>query len=342
MFEIESLVHANSVLKDIITEEAYTTKHPSDDPEAGDRGEYITQLYIKYFDREPDDAGYAHYMTGGGKDFTIREIESIILNSDEYFRKNADPADIKYPVHYGGDTDTPQQGQAFGPADYIEALKAGGQVNLQRTRLDILDWLRGDTGSRWLNPQHKKGGTPSAPEMGGIGLYDRIEGTGSPNRDINTAWGDYDADPDAGKFFTHADLMATRAINYDDVHIRNVLDRNPEWLREEDQPGAAGGVYESLSSYTTPPPEPGKITVNRPATSEYDVTRTRKTPVKPTEDEFENITDSLKMGSQFVAKTARGVKADLRHQKHHPGTRKKYKQTTDLSRRKRNAPRKYY
>ena len=318
-----ALLLANSVLKDItgLTESIYSD-HPSELPEGGgpEREALITALYQEYFDREPDPQGLAMYVDG---DWSIAEIENIFLNSDEYFRKNASPA--KFATDYGRDADSLQQHQSFGPADYIEALKTGGELNVQNTRLEILDWLRGDTGKRWLNTQHKPGGTPTAPEMQGIGLYDRIEGSGSPNRDINTAWGDYHNDPAAGSYFTHDDLLATRAIKYPDEQIRNVLDLNPDWLRDEDKPGAAGGVYESLSiGMSITPPEPGSITVNRPAASEYNTVRSRQTPLKPTEDEFENITDSLKMSGSFVSKTARGSK------RRRPA--KKYKQTKDLSR----------
>ena len=157
----------------------------------------------------------------------------------------------RYDISRGNDP------RSFGGADYDYALSVSGDVNA--TRKEILDWLRDQP--YWLTRGNEPG-SPKRPEEydewslsgrgGGYGLFDRIEGKGhdlgSGSRDISTAWGDYGADPEAGQFFTHEDLRATRAMGFGDKEIQEWLDA-PEQasvLREADKRGKPGGVYGSL------------------------------------------------------------------------------------------------
>ena len=207
---------------------------------ANERERQIKQLYIDLLGRDPDPGGWQHYVFDENipTDIVRRHIEG----SDEYYNRNAGVPE--FGVSLGGDKNAAMiQNQWFGGADYIEALRMGGEHNVIRTRNEVLDWLRQEEGWRWLEPGQRRG---MSPEGGPINLFDRIEGAGSPNRDINPSWGDYNADPDAGKYFTHDDLMATRAIRFQEHEIKSVLDQNLDWLRDEDKPGVSGGVYESL------------------------------------------------------------------------------------------------
>ena len=273
----------------------------------------IHDLYQEHLGRDADPEGLSHYFNSG---WPLHVIEKDIKDSIEYFRKHDDPP---FEVKYGADSHKPHQNRAFGGADYIQALIEGGPLNLERTYSDVLKWLQGDSGQKWLAPLNRRGQTN--PEMpGGIGLFDRIEGAGAPNRDINPGWGDCSTDPEAGSFFTHDDLMATRAIGFREEEIKGVLDNNLAWLRSGDRPGVEGGVYESLYiSQSQDDWTPGSPRVTRNP-SEYDVRRTR---IPQTRD----IKDSLKIntGDSFVGKTARGVETAKR-------TRRRVRQTTDLQR----------
>ena len=198
---------------------------------ANDREQQVKQLYNDLLGRDPDPVGWQHYVFD--MNISIDMVRRHIRGSDEFYKRNTVP---KFSVGLGADSSAPRQGQYFGGADYIEALKLGGASNVVNTRNEVLDWLR-DTasGQRWLRPQHRPGAT--APEMpGGINLFDRIEGAGTPNRDINPSWGDYAANPEAGQYFGHADLLATRALRFSDVEIKSVLDQNLEWLRDANLP----------------------------------------------------------------------------------------------------------
>ena len=283
---------------------------------ANERERQIKQLYIDLLGRDPDPTGWQLYVFDSNipSDIVRRHIEG----SDEYWKRNAGVPE--YGVGLGGDRDQPMiQNQWFGGADYTEALRMGGENNLRRTRNEVLDWLRNE-GERWVNPSNRRG---QSPEGGPINLFDRIEGAGSPNRDINPSWGDHSIEGEA-EFFTHDDLMATRAIRFKEHEIKSVLDQNPGWLRDADKPGVAGGVYESLNlgwedqedHDTTRPESP---TVTR-TPSEYNVPIDRETISQPDRE-------SLKMtpSQAFVGKTARGVNKAKR-------TRRRVRQTTDLQR----------
>lgn len=284
---------------------------------ANDRERQIKQLYNDLLGRDPDPGGWQHYVFDENipTDIVRRRIEG----SDEYYKRNAGVPE--YGVSLGGDKNAAMiQNQWFGGADYIEALRMGGENNLRRTRNEVLDWLRQEEGWRWLEPGQRRG---MSPEGGPINLFDRIEGAGSPNRDINPSWGDHSI-PGEKEFFTHDDLMATRAIRFKEHEIKSVLDQNLGWLRDADKPGVAGGVYESLNlgwedqedHDTTRPESP---TVTR-IPSEYNVPIDRETILQPDRE-------SLKMtpSQAFVGKTARGVNKAKR-------TRRRVRQTTDLQR----------
>ena len=277
----------------------------------------IWRLYDTLLGRLPDEGGWQHYVFDENipTDIVRRRIE----DSDEYWKKNAGVSE--YGVGLGGDKDAgAQQHQYFGGADYIQALRMGGENNLRRTRNEVLGWLREGENFRWLSLGNRRG---QSPEGGPVNLFDMIEGAGSPNRDINPRWGDHSI-PGEAEFFTHDDLMATRAIRFKEHEIKSVLDQNPGWLRDADKPGVAGGVYESLNlgwedqedHDTTRPESP---TVTR-TPSEYNVPIDRETISQPDRE-------SLKMtpGQAFVGKTARGVNKAKR-------TRRRVRQTTDLQR----------
>ena len=292
------------------------------------REQSIYDYYKNYLGRVPDQIGWEHYLGGG---LSTDLIGRSIRDSDEYFKRTTTP---KFAVEYGADSDKDRQNQYFGAADYIEALKAGGVQNLPRTRQDILEWL--ESGNfRWLQEEHRPGGVdPNMP--GGIGLYDRIKGSGSPARDINTSWGDYSDDPVAGTKFDYADLLATRALRFSDEEIKSVLDEesNQDWLKASDKPGVHGGLYENLD---IPYPETEDPWVPSPPTktttpSEFNVDIERSTVAAIDRE-------SLKIGSieTFVGKRARGMERakDLGRRTNEQGKkikRKKLRQTTDLQR----------
>ena len=289
-----------------------------DDLNPKERG--VKKAYETLLGRSPDLVGWNYYVHEST--FPLSVVERHIRQSDEYYKRNVAP---RFSVGLGADADRPRQGQYFGDADYIEALKVGGLSNLKRTRNEVLDWLRdATTGGRWLT----QGNRPGRSEGDDINLFDRIEGAGSPNRDISPLWGDLGSNPDAQRYFGHADLMATRALNYPDVQIKSVLDENLDWLRDANLPkhlgGTMTGVYESLNltGGDTPvhdPYSPESPEVTR-TPSEYNVNITRDIIDKPSRD-------SLKItpGQAFVGKTARGVSKAKR-------TRRRVRETKDLAR----------
>ncbi len=284
---------------------------------ANERERQIKQLYNDLLGRDPDPSGWQHYVFDQNIPTDI--IRRYIQDSDEYWKRHA--GEPKYGVGLGGDKDQPMiQNQWFGGADYIEALRMGGENNLRRTRNEVLGWLREGENFRWMNLTNRRG---MSPEGGPVNLFDMIEGAGSPNRDINPRWGDHSIEGEAD-FFTHDDLMATRAIRFKDKEIKSVLDQNPGWLRDADKPGVAGGVYESLNlgwedqdDHDTTKPESPRVTR---IPSEYNVAVDRETISRPERD-------SLKMtpGQAFVGRTARGMETAKR-------TRRRVRQTTDLQR----------
>ena len=305
------------------------------DNPANTRERAIKHYYLTHLGRRPDQEGWDYYTS---VNWSTNLIEQDIRGSLEYWRRNTIP---RYSVAHGGDshkqdtsTTPARQFQHFGGADYIEALKTGGVQNLARTRKDILEWL--ESGNfRWLQEEHRPGGVdPNMP--GGIGLYDRIKGSGSPARDINPGWGDYSDDPAAGTKFDYADLLATRALRFSDEEIKSVLDveSNQDWLKDHDKPGVQGGLYENLD---IPYPETEDPWVPSPPTrtatpSEFNVDIERST-VGAIDRE------SLKIGSieTFVGKRARGMERakDLGRRTNEQGKkikRKKLRQTTDLQR----------
>ena len=284
-----------------------------------EREKAVWQLYNDLLGRLPDEGGFQHYVYDSN--IPINIVRHHIEDSDEYWKKNAGVP--TYGVGLGTDKDaSSQQHQYFGGADYIEALKVGGKHNLKRTRNEVLDWLKSGENFRWLHPNARKGQSPEGGPPSSINFFDRLEGAGAPNRDINPYWGD--ASQSNKNFFTHDDLMATRAINFKEHQIKSVLDQNPDWLLDADKPGVAGGVYESLNlgwedSYVHDPTSPDSPTVTR-TSSEYDISIGRETISQPDRE-------SLKMtpGQAFVGKTARGVNKAKR-------TRRRVRQTTDLQR----------
>ena len=284
----------------------------------------VYDLYQLHLGREPNLDAMNQYANSGR---TVGEIENIIRNSDEYFRRFNVP---QFSVAHGGDryvgnsSDRQiQQHQRFGPADYIAALRANGPSNAQNTRQDILAWLNQGQNYRWLAPNNRRDAdNPAMP--GSISLYDRIRGQGTPDRDINPGWGNYDADPNAAAHFTQADLLATRAMGFSDVQIASVLDDNQGWLRSGDRAGVAGGVMESLELTGDDTPihdttRPQAPTITNTA-SVYDVEITRETIAEPTRDSLD-----LTPGEAFVGRRARGADRALR-------TRRRVRQTTDLQR----------
>ena len=293
---------------------------------ANPREAKVKEIYNRLLGRDPDESGWQTYVFDSN--VSTDTIEATIRASNEYYKRFNAP---KYNVGIGRDAGNLRQDQYYDPADYIESLKMGGEGNLKRTRNEVLDWLRdAATGQRWLRDEQRAGATnPDMP--GGISLFDRIEGAGAPNRDINPGWGDYAANTEAGQYFGHADLLATRALNFQDVEIRSVLDQNMGWLRDANLPlsqgGSPTGVYESLqlTGVDAPPHDtkkPGSPTVTRNP-SQYDVDIERTVIGQPDRDSLK-----INPGQALTTKAARGIKAKR--------PRKKYKQTTDLSRESRN------
>ena len=274
----------------------------------------LAVIFDALLGRAPKASAIQTYINNPNKTWTLGEIKEDIKGSDEYFRRYNDPLfEVKYGVDAG---QKKQQHQTFGGADYIQALKKGGELNLEQTRLEILEWLQGS--QKWLSPENRKLATnPGMP--GDVGLFDRIKGVGKKG-DINPSWGDYSADHLAGSFFTYDDLLATRAQGFEESEIKEALDKNLNWLKKKDKPEVEGGLYESLyiskdlDDWT---PDLPTVTYNP---SEYDVKREREIVTRDAKDSLK-----INTGESFVGKTARGVETAKR-------TRRRVRQTTDLQR----------
>ena len=206
-------------------------------------------------------------------------------------------------------TDLGASATDFGGADYMAALQTQG-VDPYTTRQEVLAWLTDNPeflayGNRpkEFRPEYDK----DKPET--YGLYERIKGE-YHNRDINTFWGDWSKDPDAGQFFTHDDLLATRAMGFTELEISDWIDTNQGTLRDADKPGVVGGVYESIDR---------GIARNRTSISRDQFLRERVTPTIGESDL------KIKTAAPLIHKAARGVERAKR-------TRPQYKQTTDLAR----------
>ena len=289
------------------------------------REEAIRDLYQDLLGREADEEGLQHYLTNYQWDLDV--IERHIQASDEYYKRHNAPL---FNVGIGRDAGRDRQNQYFDSADYIQALTIGGPLNLERTRNEVLDWLRdAAAGQRWLRPQNRPGVVnPDMP--GGINLFDRIEGAGSPNRDINTSWGDYASKPDAGQYFGHGDLAATRALSFRDEEIKSVLDQNMEWLRDKNLPVDQGGDISGVYNMLEVTPEDDPYVQDRPKVtrqpSRFDETISRNTIERPSRDRL-----TINPGEATVGKRQRSGATRAK------AVRPKYRQTTDLAREARNS-----
>jgi len=78
------------------------------------REDAITALYERIFNRSPDEAGLAYYLTGGGKDLPLSEVERLFKASPELNPASANPVAARrsglnelYRTVLGRDPDTP-------------------------------------------------------------------------------------------------------------------------------------------------------------------------------------------------------------------------------------------
>ena len=253
---------------------------------------------------------------------SISQITSLVANSDERYRRlNYD--NIAFTVNQGEEQTIPQH-FSFGITDYTTNLEAGGEYDARSTRQSIVAWLTNpNTGHRWLNPQDRQGDDS---------LLSLIQTTaGDPGSEITAAWGE---SPD---YFGRADLLATRAMGYSESEIQSWLDEqleeNPDILRDRNQPGRAGGVYEAVRSGT-----PLNRSYPTPNVTETDVQPywvRQPNPILPEDRARLTINANADYRNIWSEGHIRPGGGDARRRVGNP--RPKYTSTKDLSREMRNS-----
>ena len=173
------------------------------------------------------------------------QIREIVRGTDEYFRRQEGIAGRapRYGVGLNELAGTLIQDQTFDSADYTHALWEGGEYNVSRTRVNILNWLQHGEGKRWLDPADAEGQ-----------LMQDILATKGTGGQIHTRWGDVMNYPHSVDTFNFPDLHATRAMGFSEAEIQEWLDEklaeDPSILAPQHHPDAAGGVYEAVRSGT--------------------------------------------------------------------------------------------
>jgi len=250
---------------------------------------------------------------------SISQITSLVSNSDERYRR-LHYDNIPFTVDRQENQTNPQH-FSFGIQDYTANLEAGGEYDARSTRQSLVAWLTNpNTGYRWLNPEDRQGDDS---------LLSLIQTTSDqPGAEITPAWGE------SPEIFGRADLLATRAMGYSESEIQSWLDEqleeNPAILRDRNQPGRAGGVYEAVRSGT-----PLNTSYPTPNVTESDVQPywvREPNPILPEERDSLTINPGSYLLGTGQLKPESG---DVRRRIGKP--RPKYTSTKDLSREMRNS-----
>ena len=311
--------------------------YPNDGTESfvDPRAAYINSEFQTLLGRPPTEHEFNIYYNERDPQLPNRplwdqnRLRTHILSSDEYYRK----------THTAPFSTAAQDPRAFENPDYIAELSTGGEYNTQRTRQRILNWLNEpatdpNRGGRFLKGQIPFSYSPDRP--GGGGLYDMIQGEGEWAK-IHTKWGDTQQYPEADQYFSHGDLLATRAMGFSEREIQSYLDENMHVLREAHRPGVAGGVYEAVRSGTPlsdvkiPPPtvsrEPNRFVPREPEIVERP--ERDSLTINPS-SEYEG-----KWGPTSLVGQLKAGSGNVRRRAGKP--RPKYTSTKDLSRERRNS-----